>query len=157
MAPRSLAWILAVTGQKALWYGAPSPTSFLSESEFNRLILEYYPPAPQPSYAETVARKPGGAVTSQDLRECRELIRSKYALDTSIYNHRDVHRANRHIVDDMARRSAGALDDIHRTVIGWTRAHDQWSPDEWAKVVEIHARIQWLVNRSNRGQGNGQM
>jgi hypothetical protein len=97
------------------------------------------------SYAEKVLRRPGGAVTSQDLRECRELIRSKYALDAWVYNARDIRAHNRDIMDDKKRQSAGALVDIQRTVKGWVEARAQWSPEEWEMVLRIYQRIQAVV------------
>lgn len=123
----------------------PSP---LSERKFERRLHRIYPTfsqPPQDSYAEKVLRKPGGTVTSQDLRECRELIRSKYALDVWVYNARDVRAHNRDIMDDKKRQSAGALVDIQKTVKGWVEAKAQWSPEEWEMVLMIYQRIQALV------------
>jgi hypothetical protein len=122
--------------------------SFLSERKFERRLRLAYPnldQQPQASYAERVPRKPGGTVTSQDLRECRELIRSKYALDVFIHNSRHVRGQNRDIIDDKRRQSAGALVDIQRTVRGWVEADARWSPEELVMVQMIYDRIQALV------------
>jgi len=152
MVPYSLEWIRAVTGQDG---GTPPPAPTLTEREFRRQLSPHYPNPPLPSYVETVTRTSGATATSQDLWECRQLIRSKYALDLSIYNHRDVAAVGRHRVDDMRRRSAGALIDIQQTVKGWANAKDKWSEEELEKVEEIHNRIEELVARSNAQQGNG--
>jgi hypothetical protein len=120
----------------------------LSKRRFERRLREIYPPRDQQlqhSYSEKVPRKPGGTVTSQDLRECRELIRAKYALDVWLHNARDTRAQNRHILDERRRQSAGALVDIQTMVKGWVRANAQWSPEEWRRVQAIHERIQVLV------------
>jgi hypothetical protein len=126
----------------------PPKRSFISEKRFRRRLREIYPTldhSPQHSYEEKVPRQPGGTVTSQDLRECRELIRSKYALDVWLYNARDAPIQAMDIVDDNRRRSDGALVDIQRTVRGWVAARAQWSPDEWEMVSMIDERIRGLV------------
>jgi hypothetical protein len=126
----------------------PLQAFFLSENRFERRLREIYPTRnqqPQHSYAEKVPRKPGGTVTSQDLRECRELIRSKYALDVWVYNARGARVQNRPIVDEKRRQSAGALVDIQRVVKGWVEAEAQWSTEERKMVQAIYKRIQELV------------
>jgi hypothetical protein len=141
MAPKTVAWVRG-------------SSSDLSEREFEKRLLRHYPGPrkipPLPSYVETVSRggRPGALVTSQDLRECRELIRAKYALDVSTFNLRDVHYLNQPIVDDMKRRSAAALVDVRRIVRGWVDAKDQWTEGEWRQVEEINRRIQSLVDGS---------
>jgi hypothetical protein len=141
----SVDWLRAVMGSSA-----HHSSSELSERQFRKQIKRRYPPPPKSpplrSYAETVAREPGKAITSQNLRECRELIREKYALDVEKYNLRDVHDLNQHILDDKIRRSAGALVDIKRIVKGWVEAKEQWSEAEWRQVEEINHRIQSLVD-----------
>lgn len=150
MAPETVAWVRAVTGSHHL----SGSSSDLSEREFEKRLLRHYPGPrkipPLPSYVETVSRggRPGALVTSQDLRECRELIRAKYALDVSTFNLRDVHYLNQPIVDDMKRRSAAALVDVRRIVRGWVDAKDQWTEGEWRQVQEINRRIQSLVDGS---------
>lgn len=86
-----------------------------------------------------------------DLQECRKLIRAKYKLDVSIYNHRDVFAVNRYIVDDMRRKSAGALVDIKETIEGCVDMRAQWSDDEWKMVEEIWQIIQGLVENPEGG------
>lgn len=141
----SIDWVWAVTGSST-----HHSSSELSERQLRKQIMRHYPPPPKSpplrSYAETVAREPGRAITSQDLRECRELIRETYALDVEKYNLRDVHDLNRHILDDKIRRSAGALVDIKRIVKGWVEAKEQWLEAEWRQVEEINRRIQSLVD-----------
>lgn len=146
----SVDWVCAVMGSST-----HHSSSELSEREFRKQIRRRYPPPPRSpplrSYAETVVREPGRAITSQDLRECRELIREKYALDVEKYNLRDVNDLNRHILDDKIRRSAGALVDITRIVKGWVEAKEQWSEAEWRQVEEINRRIQSLVDSPHAG------
>lgn len=154
MVPPSLSFIRAVTAQDKFRY---SPASTMTDREFRRLLLPHYPDAPPPSYAETVPRKQGAVVTPGDLQECRKLIRAKYKLDVSIYNHRDVLAVNRYIVDDMRRRSAGALVDIRGTIMGWMDVRAQWSEEEWEMVVEIWENIQGLVENPDGGLRNENM
>jgi hypothetical protein len=150
-------WIRDLTGhissRSRISNSQPLRPFFLSKREFERRLHQIYPTfaqPPQDSYAEKEVRRPGGTVTSQDLRECRELIRSKYALDAWVYNARDIRAHNRDIMDDRKRRSAGALVDIQRTVKGWVEAEAQWSPEEWEMVQRIYRRIQAVVE--NVGQ-----
>lgn len=140
-------WTKELTSRGRISNSQPLKPSPLSERRFERRLHQIYPTfqPPQDSYAEKVLRRPGGTVTSQDLRECRELIRSKYALDVWVYNARDARAHNRDIMDDKKRQSAGALVDIQRTVKGWVEAKDQWLPEEWEMVLMIYQRIQALV------------
>jgi hypothetical protein len=154
MVPPSLSFIRAITAQDTFRY---SPAATMTDREFRRLLLPHYPDAPPPSYAETVPRKQGADVTPADLQECRKLIRAKYKLDVSIYNHRDVLAVNRYIVDDMRRRSAGASVDIRRTIMGWMDAKAQWSGEEWKMVVEIWKNIQGLVENPDGDLKNENM
>jgi hypothetical protein len=147
-------WIKDVTGhissRSQISNSRPRQPAFLSERRFERRLRRAYPSLDQPpqeSYAEKVPRKPGGTVTSQDLRECRELIRSKYALDVFIHNARHARAQNMDIVDATRRQSAGALVDIQRTVKGWVEADAGWSPEEREMVQMIYDRIQALVQR----------
>jgi len=124
--------------------------STFTERDLNNGLARHYPPDPKgrllPSHLELVHRKPGGEITSQDLRQCRELIRAKYALDVEAYSQKDVHVLNRHIVEDKKRRSKGALDDIKEIVSDWKNSQDQWEPHEWVHVEDIFRRIQLLCH-----------
>jgi hypothetical protein len=150
MAFHSFKWIKAVPGSFSsrgrINESRPLRPYFLSQRKFERRLNKIYTRLDQPqSYTEKVPRQPGGAVTSQDLRECRELMRSKYALDVLIYNSRHARAHNRDIIDDKKRQSAGALVDIQRMVKGWVEAEAQWSSEEWKMVQDIHKRIKDLV------------
>ncbi|OCK81693.1 hypothetical protein K432DRAFT_424720 [Lepidopterella palustris CBS 459.81] len=149
MVPDLIDLTRALTGRIHRYAPAVAASTF-SDRDLKKQLLRHYPPAPTmpplPSYLEAVSQKPGETASAQNLRECRELIRAKYALDVEAYSLRDVHYLNQPIVEDKKRRSRGALEDIRRTVDQWKDAKDQWSPDEWKQVEEIHRRIQSLVN-----------
>ncbi|KAI9867896.1 MAG: hypothetical protein M1813_007718 [Trichoglossum hirsutum] len=124
----------------------------LPPQAFRIRLSKIYPPITrspflEKSYAETIPRQPEDKITSQDLRECRELIRAKFALDVDIYNHRDSSHS-RDFVEDMKRRSVGALGDIKTMVEEWERRkRGEWSREERKLVREIHRRLKPLLEK----------
>jgi len=155
MIPGLIDFIKAVTGHPHPYQPNVSTSTF-TERDLKKHLLRHYPPDPEipplPSYLEVVHQKPGDKISAQKLRECRELIRAKYALDVEAYSLRDVHYLNQHIVDDKKRRSKGALEDIKRTIEEWTAVKDQWSPEEWKQVEMICKRIQILLHPKSEKQ-----
>ncbi|KAF2192230.1 hypothetical protein K469DRAFT_716740 [Zopfia rhizophila CBS 207.26] len=154
--------IIIITQIPALWdfttalagrphrYKPGSAGTTFSERDFKKALLTHYPPAPivppLPSHLELLSHNPGENITSQQLRDFRSLIRAKYMLDVQAYNLRDVFHMDRPIVDDMHRRSRGALEDMKRTVQEWVNEKEQWSAEEWRMVEEICRRVQELAH-----------
>jgi hypothetical protein len=144
MAFKSVKWAQAALGAPPKH--APNlRLGLLPEREFEKSLEKHYPPdppvSPTPAYAETIKRDPNQGINSQDLRECRELIRAKFALDVDVYNLRDVDTRHMALVQDKMRRSEGAMIDIQKLVRGWREAKDQWTAEEWEKVEEIDYRV----------------
>src|SRR5438309_778197 len=60
-------------------------------------------------------------ITAENIRELRELIRHKYALDIEIWKQRDVKEYSRDHCNENMRKSDAALITIKRTVQDWDR------------------------------------
>jgi len=161
MAITVIGWIQATVGKRLDKYQFFLPTSpdALTEAQFNQQLRRYYPPAPKKtplsSYAEPVLGHPNGHCTSQGLREFRELIRKKYALDVEVWNSRFAHEANMPIVDDMKRRSRGATFDMLKSAKRWMDARGEWSIEEWDQVEEINRRIHELDQAEHARYASG--
>jgi hypothetical protein len=142
--PCSVKWIQAASGGGHRFVPLVAMPEF-PERIFKSQLRRYYPPLPDAkpidSYAEAVDHTPTGVVTPEELRKCRKLLRGKYSLDCQIFNLRHVYEPNRHIVENMKRRSDGACSDLHRMVSGWKQARDQWSAEERKLLTEISERI----------------
>ncbi|KAF4631943.1 hypothetical protein G7Y89_g6187 [Cudoniella acicularis] len=140
MTPKSIQWAKAAAGEPHR-YAPDLRPGFLSHQEFVKRLHDRYPgePAtpPLPSYAETVLRDKSKPIGSEELRECRDLIRAKFALDVEAYNLRDVPASAQYIVAEKRARSRGALEDIRKRVVGWKAARSQWSDDEWHYIEAI--------------------
>jgi hypothetical protein len=144
-------FVRVALGQRQYEYTLFLPTTAtgaLTAREFDKQLRRFYPSrspnVPPPSYAETRPRHPNGDFSSQGLREFRELIRAKYAMDVQVWNFRDAHPLNEPIVAEWRKRSRGATLDMMETVAKWTASREQWSVDEWEQVREIYLRIQQL-------------
>jgi len=144
MSYKSVKWAQAAAGAPPKYAPILRP-GLISEREFEKRLGMYYPkdPAkpPPPAYAETMERNGRKDINSQDLRECRELIRAKFALDVDVYNYQDVDARHRQTVEDKMKRSEGAMVDIRKQVESWRVAKDQWTAEEWPVVEELHYRI----------------
>jgi hypothetical protein len=144
MAFKFVKWVQAAAGAPPKYAPVLRP-GLLPEREFERSIEKYYPQdpdtPPMPAYAETIEQDAKQGISSQDLRECRELIRVKFALDVDVYNLRDVAERYRPLVEEKMRRSEGAMIDIRKKINGWKAAKDQWTAEEWAKVEDLHYRV----------------
>jgi DNA repair exonuclease SbcCD ATPase subunit len=75
------------------------------------------------------------------LRELRELIRTRYALDVEIWGLRMVRRPDRPIVEEMMEKSDAALLEIKKIVQAWDGTEGNWTLSEWEQVQEIRKRI----------------
>ncbi|KAH8676468.1 hypothetical protein BGZ60DRAFT_402680 [Tricladium varicosporioides] len=137
-------WTQAATGAP-LKYAPVLRPGLLPERDFEKILEEYYPrdpdTPPTPAYAETIEHDTKKGISSQDLRECRELIRAKFALDVDVYNLQDVDEMHWSTVEDKVQRSKGAMIDIRKKINAWKTAKDQWTAVEWAMVEELHYRI----------------
>ncbi|KAI9764969.1 MAG: hypothetical protein M1840_007891 [Geoglossum simile] len=155
----SIDWIGLVVQQKHPYKPPDKILSTLPPHAFRRRLSQLYPsnirnPLLLDCFAETVPRPLGEKVTPQDLRECRELIRAKFALDVNIHNHRNaVH--SRQPVEEMKRKSVGALGDIKMAVERWVeRGKGEWSKEEWKIVKEIHRRLKPLLEKEPEFDGD---
>jgi hypothetical protein len=85
---------------------------------------------------------PGRKVQPEEIRNLRELIRKRYALDVEIWDLRHVKPRDRHVVEDMMRRSDATLRKIYRTVCEWDSPNAFESQEDWAKLQDIKTRIE---------------
>lgn len=70
---------------------------------------------PEPPLGDLpITRKPGQKATKDELRDLRDLIRYRYALDGEIWNLRDIQEYNKEVVEDKMRQSDAALAKIER-------------------------------------------
>ncbi|KAN0073480.1 hypothetical protein V8E54_008700 [Elaphomyces granulatus] len=143
-------WLRALLDLESSTYRNRLPPVFsqnpsVSERQFGRRLRRLYERLLQRSYVEVVPPGPHDRITPQELRDCRELIRSRYKLDIMIYNASEVY--DQHAVDEQRRQAAGALADLHQMIQGWMDGSD-WQPEEWAMVEEIHGRIQRIVQNN---------
>lgn len=98
------------------------------------------------------ALPPGRKVQPEDIRNLRELIRKRYALDIEIWDLRHVRLRDQYVVEDLMRRSDATLQKIYRTVCEWASPLAFDSQDDWAKMQEIKRRIEeggkrfWATN-----------
>jgi len=100
------------------------------------------PPLPQiPPGDIPKARSPNQRVTSEELRDLRELIRHRYALDVEIWNLRDAQRHDRNIIHDKIRKSKAALAKIIRVVESLDDRSYFSSDAEHAKLQQIKSRV----------------
>jgi len=148
MVIKSVSWIRGASpSTKYKWEPEPRP-GFLSARKFEAQLRRWYPrdaSLQTMSFDETVAHSSGAQ--AQDVRECGELIRTKFRLDLKVYNLRDARVVDRPIVEDMRKRSEGAMADIRRATAGWNAARRQWSAEEWEVVKQIHEVVQALGTR----------
>lgn len=156
MASTVVGWIQAAVGGKPYEYTFFLPTSSgaLTDKQFNKQIRHHYPKEtaekPTPSYAETSYGLAKGECTAQGLRDFRDLIRQKYALDVNVWNYRFAHETNQPEIDEMKARSEGATSDMVKIVERWMGSREQWSVEEWAQVQEIYLRIRQLHAAEHR-------
>jgi len=76
----------------------------------------------------------------ENLRELRELIREKYALDVHIWNNRRVRKPVRPEIEKKMEKADAILKQIHEIVRSWEPS-DQWDTGEWELAVEIREKL----------------
>ncbi|KAF2827328.1 hypothetical protein CC86DRAFT_209578 [Ophiobolus disseminans] len=105
-------------------------------------------------------------ITNEMIRELRELIRYRYALDCKIWDLGwKVRWYQRDTVEADMRRSDAALENIRSTLEGWDKEQYFATKDEYAKFKEIKIRIfqsqtrkwseepPWVKSDSEQGDG----
>ncbi|KAF1843893.1 uncharacterized protein K460DRAFT_368758 [Cucurbitaria berberidis CBS 394.84] len=80
-------------------------------------------------------------VTAENIRELRELIRYRYALDVEIWSMRDVKWYQRDTLHAKMTRSDAALTTIKSTLDSWDRPEFFETQDEYARFREIKRKI----------------
>ncbi|KAF2267876.1 hypothetical protein CC78DRAFT_31450 [Lojkania enalia] len=88
-----------------------------------------------------ISRAKGQKITPEEIRELRDLIRHRYALDVEIWSLRDVKTYQRDVVLDRMRKSDAALGKIRTTVMSWDRPEYFQSEREYQKLQEIRVRV----------------
>jgi len=120
----------------------------VSQRQFGKRLRGLYTRVVQRSYIEAIPPGPDDQITAQDLRKCRELIRSRYSLDVRIYNSRGAF--NQIAVNELRRRAEGAVVDLHQMIQGWVDGgEDRWEPDQWILVRRLHRRVEAIVENNN--------
>lgn len=94
------------------------------------------PPGDMPAF-----RAKGQKVIPEELRELRELIRHRYALDIEIWTLRNVRPRDRPVVEEKMRRADAALKKIRRIVLSLDSQEFFTSPKDYSKFQEIKSRI----------------
>lgn len=80
-------------------------------------------------------------ITADNIRELRELIRYKYALDIEIWKQREVKEYARDHCKENMRRSDAALVTLKNTLVAWDRREFFTSDDEYDKFRDIKDRL----------------
>jgi hypothetical protein len=114
------------------------------ESRGPRLIRLDPPPVTKPPPVQTDApnhRAPGQKVTKEELRDLRELMRKKYALDGEIWLLKDVKPRDYPIVEVKMRMADATLQRIREIVDSFDSPEFfEWQADYW-KLREIKSRM----------------
>jgi len=121
--------------------------STVSQRQFGKRLRGLYKRVVQRYFVETVPPGPNDRITAQDLRKCRELIRSRYQLEVRIYNSRGAF--DQDAVNELRRQAAGAVVDLHQMIQGWVDGRDRWQPNEWIMVEKLHRRIEAIMQNNN--------
>jgi len=100
------------------------------------------PPLPPAAHGDLPrARIKNQLATKEELRDLRELIRYRYALDVEIWNLRDVQEYNREVVREKMKKSTAALHKIRRIVDSLDNRSYFSSDVEHEKLKQIKSRI----------------
>ncbi|KAF2249312.1 hypothetical protein BU26DRAFT_519430 [Trematosphaeria pertusa] len=120
--------------------------------KFGKLVKRKKP-SPQPAVPPIEAAhhpKPGDIpitrrkrqlIQPAELRQLRELIRCRYALDVEIWSDRNVKFYQRDRAIENMRKSMAALARIQRTVEAWDKRDFFASDDEYMKFRELKRRV----------------
>lgn len=94
------------------------------------------------SKLKLIQKTPDKPVTfnSEDLYECKDLMRAKYTLDVEVYAMRKTARANIPIREEKQRRANAAMNEILKRVGEWDQ-DSTWGEEERELVVEIQQRL----------------
>lgn len=95
------------------------------------------PPGDQPSVFP-----PGHKISPIEIRELNELIRKRYALDIEIWSKRSCRPRDRHLVEEMMRRSDLALLKIKAIVHMWDTPEVWKSQADWNRLRDIRQRLE---------------
>jgi hypothetical protein len=87
------------------------------------------------------SRSQNQTITSEELREFRELLRQKYSLDFLIWRERDVPEWDRDLVEEHMVKADAAMEKILRTVETWDDRTFFETVDDYEKMQRIKERI----------------
>jgi len=108
-------------------------------------------PIPESAVEATVHATPGDfpqsriphqTITSEELRDFRELLRQKYSLDFLIWRERDVPEWDRDLVEENMVKADAAMQKIRRTVEAWDDPDFFASAEDYNKMQVIKKRIE---------------
>lgn len=91
-------------------------------------------------------------ISTDTLRQLRDLIRTRYELDVEIWSLRKVRKPDRPIVEEKMERADAVLSEIFAIVRAWNSTEKSWTKSEWEKAKDIQKRIladgkrQWSSN-----------
>lgn len=123
---------------------APPPLPPLSEAYSTPVPApRSVPVIPQHSPLKPTPRPPPEVqrITAEQIRELREHIRHRYALDIEIWRQRNIKEFKRNKLKENMRRSDAALEQIRKTLHDWDRREYFASDVEYRKFVEIKDRL----------------
>jgi hypothetical protein len=80
-------------------------------------------------------------VSSEKLRELRDLMRTRYELDVEIWTLRGVRGPDRPVVMEKMERADAVLTTIMETIESWEDTRDSWTADEWEKIGQVYDRL----------------
>ena len=78
----------------------------------------------------------------ETLRNLRELIRRKYALDVEIWENRDIRKPLRYVIEEKMEKADALLHEILSVVKAWDLKSPQWSAEERQLATDIKTRLE---------------
>ncbi|KAL6709494.1 hypothetical protein ACN47E_001429 [Coniothyrium glycines] len=94
-------------------------------------------------------------ITAENIREIREMIRYRYALDIKIWKKKDNKGHARDYLQELMHKSNATLVHIRKILESWDRREYFETDEEHAKFKEIKDRIEYgqkMIWKDNRGQ-----
>lgn len=80
--------------------------------------------------------------SAETLRDLRELIRSRYEMDVTIWSLRNARRPDKPIVHGHMDKADAIMDEILLMIEAWGDNSDgRWNEEEWAKVEIIRKKV----------------